>query len=42
MERAAEEKDVVVISTVRSNASGDIGFNLAKRRFNVAMTRALY
>jgi superfamily I DNA and/or RNA helicase len=35
-----QEKDVVYISLVRSNAKGDIGFLQDYRRMNVAMTRA--
>ena len=35
-----QEKDVVYISLVRSNAKGDIGFLQDFRRMNVAMTRA--
>ena len=34
------EKEVVVISLVRSNAEGDIGFLADVRRMNVALTRA--
>ena len=34
------EKEAVVISLVRSNAEGEIGFLLDERRMNVAMTRA--
>ncbi len=35
-----QEKDIVYISLVRSNAKGDIGFLQDYRRMNVAMTRA--
>lgn len=35
-----QERDVVVISMVRANASGTIGFLSDLRRMNVAMTRA--
>ncbi|MEM1327034.1 MAG: AAA domain-containing protein [Bacteroidota bacterium] len=35
-----QERDVVYISLVRSNAKGDIGFLKDYRRMNVAMTRA--
>ena len=34
------EKEAVVISTVRSNGTGEIGFLGDKRRMNVALTRA--
>ena len=35
-----QERDVIVISLVRSNAEGDIGFLRDLRRMNVAITRA--
>ena len=35
-----QERDVVVISLVRANEAGDIGFLRDLRRMNVAMTRA--
>ncbi len=35
-----QERDVIYISLVRSNAKGDIGFLQDYRRMNVAMTRA--
>lgn len=35
-----QERDVVIISLVRSNESGEIGFLKELRRMNVAMTRA--
>jgi superfamily I DNA and/or RNA helicase len=34
------EKEAVVISLVRSNATGEIGFLADVRRMNVALTRA--
>lgn len=34
------EKEAIVISMVRSNASGEVGFLSDKRRINVAVTRA--
>ena len=35
-----QERDIIVISLVRSNEDGDIGFLRDLRRMNVAMTRA--
>jgi superfamily I DNA and/or RNA helicase len=35
-----QERDVIVISLVRSNEQGDIGFLRDLRRMNVAITRA--
>ena len=34
------EEDVIIISTVRSNGSGNIGFLSNRQRANVALTRA--
>ena len=34
------EEDVIIISTVRSNGSGSIGFLPDRQRTNVALTRA--
>ena len=36
------EDDIVIISTVRSNQRGSIGFTSSPRRINVALTRARY
>lgn len=36
------EADVIIISTVRSNAKGSIGFLSNLQRANVALTRARY
>ena len=35
-----QERDVIIISLVRSNEEGNIGFLRELRRMNVAMTRA--
>jgi senataxin len=34
------EEDVIILSTVRSNGAGSIGFLSNRRRANVALTRA--
>jgi superfamily I DNA and/or RNA helicase len=34
------EKEIIIISTTRSNSSGDLGFLTDERRMNVALTRA--
>lgn len=36
------EKDVIIISAVRSNANRSIGFLSSSQRVNVALTRARY
>lgn len=36
------EEDVIILSTVRSNRSGSIGFMSSLQRTNVALTRARY
>lgn len=36
------EEDIIIISTVRSNSNGSIGFIRSPQRTNVALTRARY
>ena len=36
------EEDIIIISTVRSNTGGSIGFLSKPQRINVALTRARY
>jgi len=36
------EEDIIIISTVRSNGSGKVGFLTNAQRANVALTRARY
>lgn len=36
------EEDIIIISTVRSNHDGSIGFTFSPQRINVALTRARY
>jgi len=37
-----DEEDIIIISTVRSNGSGKVGFLSNRQRANVALTRARY